>query len=104
MKTYLQRYLKMKAIARVLASKSRKKLIVAGPGAGKTTIFRKLLDQAERSGRCAARAHLRSRPSATPYSASTGRTRVVESGTLVISGRRVTAQRRRHAFAISVGK
>jgi hypothetical protein len=35
MKTYLQRYLKMKAIARVLASKSRKKLIVAGPGAGK---------------------------------------------------------------------
>jgi superfamily I DNA/RNA helicase len=32
------------AIERVLASKSRKKLVVAGPGAGKTTLFRKLLD------------------------------------------------------------
>ncbi len=31
------------AIERVLASKSRKKLVVAGPGAGKTTLFRKLL-------------------------------------------------------------
>src|SRR5262245_11934935 len=34
------------AVARVLASQSRKKLVVAGPGAGKTTLFRKLLDQA----------------------------------------------------------
>jgi superfamily I DNA/RNA helicase len=34
------------AIARVLASTSRKKLVVAGPGAGKTTLFRKLLDAA----------------------------------------------------------
>ncbi len=32
------------AIARVLASKARKKLVVAGPGAGKSTVFRKLLD------------------------------------------------------------
>jgi hypothetical protein len=29
---------------------------------------------------------------------------LVESGTLVINGRRVTVQRRRNAFAISVGK
>jgi superfamily I DNA/RNA helicase len=35
------------AIDRVLASKARKKLVVAGPGAGKTTLFRKLLDSAE---------------------------------------------------------
>jgi superfamily I DNA/RNA helicase len=35
------------AVERVLASKSRKKLVVAGPGAGKTTLFRKLLDQAD---------------------------------------------------------
>src|SRR4051794_11656245 len=34
------------AVARVLASGGRKKLVVAGPGAGKTTLFRKLLDQA----------------------------------------------------------
>jgi superfamily I DNA/RNA helicase len=34
------------AIDRVLASKARKKLVVAGPGAGKTTLFRKLLDGA----------------------------------------------------------
>jgi superfamily I DNA/RNA helicase len=34
------------AIERVLASKSRKKLVVAGPGAGKTTLFRKLLEAA----------------------------------------------------------
>ena len=34
------------AVDRVLASESRKKLIVAGPGAGKTTLFRKLLDRA----------------------------------------------------------
>ena len=31
-------------VDRVLASKARKKLVVAGPGAGKTTLFRKLLD------------------------------------------------------------
>jgi superfamily I DNA/RNA helicase len=35
------------AVARVLASHSRKKLVVAGPGAGKTTLFRRLLDQAD---------------------------------------------------------
>jgi superfamily I DNA/RNA helicase len=35
------------AVDRVLASKARKKLVVAGPGAGKTTLFRKLLDSAE---------------------------------------------------------
>jgi superfamily I DNA/RNA helicase len=35
------------AVDRVLASPSLKKLVVAGPGAGKTTLFRKLLDQAE---------------------------------------------------------
>ncbi len=35
------------AVERVLASASRKKLVVAGPGAGKTTLFRKLLDQAD---------------------------------------------------------
>ena len=29
------------------ASKARKKLVVAGPGAGKTTLFRKLLDSAD---------------------------------------------------------
>ena len=34
------------AIAKVLASKSRKKLVVAGAGAGKTTLFRRLLDAA----------------------------------------------------------
>src|SRR5581483_4242207 len=34
------------AVDRVLASKARKKLVVAGPGAGKTTLFRKLLDSA----------------------------------------------------------
>jgi superfamily I DNA/RNA helicase len=34
------------AIKRVLASESRKKLVVAGPGAGKTNLFRKLLDVA----------------------------------------------------------
>ncbi len=33
-----------RAVDRVLASKARKKLVVAGPGAGKTTLFRKLLD------------------------------------------------------------
>jgi GTPase SAR1 family protein len=32
------------AIERILASKSLKRLVVAGPGAGKTTVFRKLLD------------------------------------------------------------
>jgi superfamily I DNA/RNA helicase len=32
------------AVDKVLASKARKKLVVAGPGAGKTTLFRKLLD------------------------------------------------------------
>jgi hypothetical protein len=32
------------------------------------------------------------------------RTRVVESGMLVINGRRVTVQRRRNAFAIAVEK
>jgi superfamily I DNA/RNA helicase len=34
------------AIDRILASESRRKLVVAGPGAGKTTLFRKLLDKA----------------------------------------------------------
>jgi len=34
------------AVARVLDSQSRKKLVVAGPGAGKTFLFRKLLDGA----------------------------------------------------------
>jgi superfamily I DNA/RNA helicase len=34
------------AVERVLASTSRKKLVVAGPGAGKTTLFRKLLEKA----------------------------------------------------------
>lgn len=32
------------AIAKVLQSRSRRKLVVAGPGAGKTTLFRKLLE------------------------------------------------------------
>ena len=31
----------------VLKSTSRKKLVIAGPGAGKTTLFRKLLEQQE---------------------------------------------------------
>jgi len=35
------------AVARVLASQSRKKLVVAGPGAGKTALFQKLLDEAD---------------------------------------------------------
>jgi superfamily I DNA/RNA helicase len=35
------------AVNRVLESSSRKKLIVAGPGAGKTTLFRELLNGAE---------------------------------------------------------
>ena len=34
------------ALDRILASQSRKKLVVAGPGAGKTYLFRKLLDAA----------------------------------------------------------
>jgi superfamily I DNA/RNA helicase len=34
------------AVDRVLASNARKKLVVAGPGAGKTTLFRKLLEDA----------------------------------------------------------
>ena len=34
------------AVDRVLASRSAKKLVVAGPGAGKTTLFGRLLDQA----------------------------------------------------------
>lgn len=33
------------AIDKILASKARKKLVVAGPGAGKTTLFRKLLEK-----------------------------------------------------------
>ena len=33
------------AIRRILTSQSKKKLVVAGPGVGKTTLFRKLLDQ-----------------------------------------------------------
>lgn len=35
------------AIEKVLLSKSKKKLIIAGPGAGKTTLFRKLLEGTE---------------------------------------------------------
>ncbi len=35
------------AIARVLESPSRKKLIVAGPGTGKTTLFRLMLEESE---------------------------------------------------------
>jgi superfamily I DNA/RNA helicase len=35
------------AVDRVIASRSRKKLVVAGPGAGKTTLFRKLLEAAD---------------------------------------------------------
>jgi superfamily I DNA/RNA helicase len=34
------------AVERVLASRSRKRLVVAGPGAGKTTLFKKLLEAA----------------------------------------------------------
>jgi superfamily I DNA/RNA helicase len=34
------------AVDRVLASRSRKRLVVAGPGAGKTTLFKKLLEAA----------------------------------------------------------
>jgi superfamily I DNA/RNA helicase len=34
------------AIQRVLSSSSRKKLVVAGPGTGKTTLFRKMLESA----------------------------------------------------------
>jgi superfamily II DNA or RNA helicase len=34
------------AIKQVLRSRSRKKLIIAGPGAGKTTLFRRLLETA----------------------------------------------------------
>jgi superfamily II DNA or RNA helicase len=34
------------AVDRIVASQSRKKLVVAGPGAGKTYLFRKLLDVA----------------------------------------------------------
>ena len=32
------------AIQRILESKSRRKLVVAGPGTGKTTLFKKLLE------------------------------------------------------------
>lgn len=35
------------AIDKILRSKSRKKLVVAGPGTGKTTLFRKLLDSTD---------------------------------------------------------
>jgi len=35
------------AVQRVLDSKSQKKLVVAGPGAGKTTLFRQLLEAAD---------------------------------------------------------
>src|SRR6266568_2499362 len=34
------------AIQKILLSDSRRKLVVAGPGTGKTTLFRKVLDQA----------------------------------------------------------
>lgn len=34
------------AVERILASPSRRKLVVAGPGAGKTTLFERLLEQA----------------------------------------------------------
>src|SRR4030088_1394160 len=36
-----------RAVNRVLASRSAKKLIVAGPGAGKTFLFRKILEHAD---------------------------------------------------------
>lgn len=36
-----------KAIDRVISSTSRKKLVVAGPGTGKTTLFRKLLESSK---------------------------------------------------------
>jgi superfamily I DNA/RNA helicase len=35
------------AVDRILACESHKKLVVAGPGAGKTTLFRKLLEKAD---------------------------------------------------------
>ncbi len=36
-----------KAVDQVISSKSRKKLVVAGPGTGKTTLFRKLLESSK---------------------------------------------------------
>lgn len=39
------------AIAKVLDSASRKKLVVAGPGAGKTTLFQKVLESLEKNAR-----------------------------------------------------
>jgi predicted ATPase len=54
------------AVDRVLQSKSPKKLIVAGPGAGKTTLFRKLLETGSRETRREARTHLHQQSEGRP--------------------------------------
>lgn len=40
------------AVARVLRSTSRKKLVVADPGAGKKTLFQKLLEGSDETDAC----------------------------------------------------